>query len=113
MLIDAEPSADPPQLRAIVDSQVQQKTKSLQRELDTLKSQLRLLTPKNNTRGPRTSGASQKKKKAAPIAAAAENGTTGDSSSKPSRGNRQRSNKNSTKRSNRKKQGSRTTKRSD
>jgi hypothetical protein len=69
MLLDQEPAVDPPQLRAIVDSQVNKKTAALQKELSSLRSQMVQLQKKgkNSPRGP-PSGASLKKKQDAPVA---------------------------------------------
>jgi hypothetical protein len=60
LLLDSEPSADPPQLRAIIDAQVSSKTASLQKDLANLRSKLDSLS-KNAKRGQST-GASNKKK---------------------------------------------------
>ena len=59
ILIDSEPAAEPPQLRAIVDAQVLSRTSSLQKELDALKAAIASL--KTKERGP-PRGASLKRK---------------------------------------------------
>ena len=50
MLIDSEPAAGPPQLRAIVDAQVLSRTSSLKKELESLKSAIASF--KTKERGP-------------------------------------------------------------
>jgi hypothetical protein len=60
LLLDSEPSADPPQLRAIIDAQVSSKTATLQKDLANLRSKLESFS-KNDKRG-QTPGASNKKK---------------------------------------------------
>ena len=79
MLIDSEPAAEPPQLRAIVDAQVLNRTASLKKELANLKTAIAAL--KTNKRGPQ-GGASVKKKKPAPGAAANANATKTDATAK-------------------------------
>ena len=66
-LVEAEPAADPPQLKAIIASQVRERTSKLQKELTTLRNQLSQLTSKNVKRGLPIS-ASKKKKSIVPEA---------------------------------------------
>jgi hypothetical protein len=63
MMIDNEPAAEPPQLRAVIDKQVDQRTKVLQKELSVLRAQVAKLSAavKPTMRGP-SPGASLKKK---------------------------------------------------
>ena len=74
MLIDSEPAAEPPQLRAIVDAQVLSKTASLQKELSALRAVVVSLKPKK--RGP-SPGASVKKKTTVGAAAPGKDTSTG------------------------------------
>jgi hypothetical protein len=61
MLIDAEPAADPPHLRDLIDKQVDKRTSSLQKEVAALRSLITSSNAKNSTRG-QSPGASIKKK---------------------------------------------------
>ena len=60
MLLDAEMPADPPQLRALIDSIVNQKTKTLQHDLQQLKTRADNSSTKNTKRG-QGKGATTKK----------------------------------------------------
>ena len=74
MIIDDEPSTDPPTLKAIVDSQVNAKTKNLQQEITHLKATLKNLNLQSKKAGRGPGGASTKKKN--PTAAAARDNDT-------------------------------------